>query len=750
MRRALLAVLLLGTSSPARADSGAGPAEAARAVLARHCVRCHGPDSPGEGGFTSAADLGRLAAGELIVAGDPDRSELYRRLRAGEMPPRKVAVRPAADEIEAVRAWIAAGAPVPAGARVAIGWAGIDRAIAADLVALPGGERSHARYLSIAHWRDAGRPDEELARARRAAERLLASLTWEPRVPALVPIDPAATIFRIDLRALGWSPLLWDDLAARDPFAVRRRSADALAAHRATGTQVPCVRIDWLVAAAARPPLYHHILGLPDRLDELAARLGVDLEDDLRRGAVMRAGFARSGVSRHNRVIERHALPGGGYLWRSYDFAGSTARRNVFEHPLGPGDDAGEFAADGGEVIFSLPDGMQGYFLVDGRGRRLDRAPTTIVLDRARADAAVENGISCMGCHGDGVIAKADELRAHVDANQAAFEAREPGMARRLRALHPAADVLAARFAADRARFAAAVAAAGGADPVEPIDWVARRFEAPLALADAAAELGLSADALRARLTPSLRRRLGGMVLPGGTAARDTFQTGFPGIVARLGLGAALRGEPEAVRLVDSCDDGSPLDCQRAGNAFFRGDGVPADRARAAELYGAACRRGLATGCTAVAIANPRADVDGFFRAGCERGDLRGCELGGRRLLPAAPSRAIGLLGRACPQRRSACAPLTLAHHLAACRRGAGGRCGSAADMIQDGNGVAADRGGAATLRDRGCHLRDAESCRKLALQYRWGQGVTIDWLRSAELLVRACELGAVRACLWH
>ena len=39
---------------------------------------------------------------------------------------------------------------------------------------------------------------------------------------------------------------------------------------------------------------------------------------------------------------------------------------------------------------------------------------------------------------------------------------------------------------------------------------------------------------------------------------------------------------------------------------------------------------------------------------------------------------------------------------------------------------------------------------RKLALQYRWGQGVTIDWLRSAELLVRACELGAVRACLWH
>ncbi|HTM21687.1 MAG TPA: c-type cytochrome domain-containing protein, partial [Kofleriaceae bacterium] len=443
----LLALVLLGSPRAARAG---GEADAAAAVLARHCVRCHGHDGPGEGGFTSAADLARLAAGDLIVRGDPAASLLYRRLRAGEMPPRKVAVRPTADEIEAVRAWIAAGAPPPgaAPAPARIGWAGIDRLIADDLARLPPEQRSQARYLSIAHWRDAGRPAEELARARRAAAKLVASLTWEAQVPALIAVDAEATVFRVDLHALGWPTWLWDEIAARDPFAVRRRGPDAVAAQQATGTQVPCVRIDWLVAAASRPPLYHQILGLPDRLDGLAARLGIDLDADLAAGRVVRAGFARSGVSRNNRLIERHALPGGGYLWRSYDFAGATGPRNLFDHPLGPGGDADDFAPDGGELIFSLPDGMQAYYLVDGAGRRLDRASTAIVLDRSRADAAVETGVSCMGCHAEGLIVKADELRAHVDGNRAAFASRRPGTVERVLALHPAADALAAGFAA--------------------------------------------------------------------------------------------------------------------------------------------------------------------------------------------------------------------------------------------------------------------------------------------------------------
>jgi hypothetical protein len=147
------------------------------------------------------------------------------------------------------------------------------------------------------------------------------------------------------------------------------------------------------------------------------------------------------------------------------------------------------------------------------------------------------------------------------------------------------------------------------------------------------------------------------------------------------------------------------------------------------------------------------------YRRGCALGDPRGCELGGLSLLAgslgaatppgraaappnlrfADPDGAAALLGRACPRRRSACAPLALAGHLSA-----------AARAVHDGAGVRRDRAIAARLRERGCTLRDADSCRQLALQYRWGNGVTIDWIRSAELLVRACELGSTRACLWH
>ncbi|HTM21427.1 MAG TPA: hypothetical protein VL172_12995, partial [Kofleriaceae bacterium] len=80
---------------------------------------------------------------------------------------------------------------------------------------------------------------------------------------------------------------------------------------------------------------------------------------------------------------------------------------------------------------------------------------------------------------------------------------------------------------------------------------------------------------------------------------------------------------------------------------------------------------------------------------------------------------------------------------------GDGHRCAGAGRALHDGAGVPRDRAAAARVRERGCRLDDADSCHQLALQYRWGDGVTIDWLRSADLLIRACDLGSTRACLW-
>src|SRR3954454_23074536 len=100
--------------------------------------------------------------------------------------------------------------------------------------------------------------------------------------------------------------------------------------------------------------------------------LQVDVPGDIQDDSVLRAGFNDSGVSKNNRVLERHDAAFGA-LWRSYDFADNTGRQNVFEHPLGPNTGETSFAPAGGEIIFHLPNGLLGFLLVDGRGRRIDK-----------------------------------------------------------------------------------------------------------------------------------------------------------------------------------------------------------------------------------------------------------------------------------------------------------------------------------------------------------------------------------------
>src|SRR5262249_4116036 len=150
----------------------------------------------------------------------------------------------------------------------------------------------------------------------------------------------------------------------------------------------------------------------------------------------------------------------GGPYWRSYDFASNVGSKNVFERPL-------TFVHDGGEHIFCLPNGMFAYLLTDARGGRIDRGPTTIVRDERRPGGAVENGLSCMGCHARGFIPKSDQILPSVQASPTGFSPRERRLVERL---HPEPTTLAGIFELDDARFVGALQALGvAADAEEPI-----------------------------------------------------------------------------------------------------------------------------------------------------------------------------------------------------------------------------------------------------------------------------------------
>jgi len=114
---AALALLAGGCAGGAGRSSQGSFAEA-RGVLERNCLHCHGKDRLTQmPAFTDTHALARLMGpGGWIVRGSPEQSRLFQVVtladsQTGAMPPTGHAIAPA--DVATLRAWIAAGAPLP-------------------------------------------------------------------------------------------------------------------------------------------------------------------------------------------------------------------------------------------------------------------------------------------------------------------------------------------------------------------------------------------------------------------------------------------------------------------------------------------------------------------------------------------------------------------------------------------------------------------------------------------------------------
>ncbi|HEY1192204.1 MAG TPA: c-type cytochrome domain-containing protein [Gemmata sp.] len=517
-----------------KAPQTADLAAKARAVFEVHCHRCHGKDGAAEGGFNTVLDRRRLVERKRIVPAEPGKSPLLERVVKNEMPPAEEKERPTADEIAVLKRWVEAGAQDWAAApkpRRGISLEEVARLAHDDDMGRPQRLKESYRYFTIAHLYNAGYSDDELQTVRLALARILNSTSRGTRIVLPVAIDPEKTVLRIDLTDYGWESVHWNTTTFTDPFALRQRHAKP---NEAPYVYPVPTRADWFVFAASRPPVYHTLADIPLTIRELEQRLKVDAAKNVRDARVVRSGFNGSGVSRNNRLIERHE-GGTGYYWRSYDFDGADGRKNLFAFPLGPDGDRG-FRHAGGEVIFRRPNGTQGYMLANARGERIDTGPTGVVSDPKHPDRVVENGISCMSCHARGLIDKADQIRAHVEKNGAGFTEPERNT---VAALHPERDAFSAVVKADTVQYLAALAKLGG--PVagtDPVVATALRFEADLDLRQAAAETWTTPEGLVKALdaNPHLARTLGALKTPGGTVSRKVMAGAFPFLAAQLKL----------------------------------------------------------------------------------------------------------------------------------------------------------------------------------------------------------------------
>lgn len=388
-------------------------AQQAFAIFEQHCLDCHGE-------FGSYSDVLTIKHKDLIedssiIPGQPDASELYLRLlgdtdSGSQMPLGQDSLD--SEAIATIRRWIEAGAPdweaIPKPKRRFITTEAMLKTIYTHVTSLTAFDRSFARYFTLTHLYNAGATDDNLRAYRNALSKLVNSLSWGSEVVKPTPIDREETIFYIDLRHYEWDIKSdkWYKIEQAYPYGVQLKSSTYATLCKETDCELPFVRADWFIATASLPPLYHEILDLPKTDAELETRLEVNVAENLKNAPgirVWRAGFNESGVSVNNRVVERHKSRYGAY-WKSYDFAGNVGRQNIFTHPL-------DFAHDGGEIIFNLPNGLQAYYLSTATGERLDEAPINIVSNAGTRDPVVHNGLSCMSCHTEGMKTFKDQVR---------------------------------------------------------------------------------------------------------------------------------------------------------------------------------------------------------------------------------------------------------------------------------------------------------------------------------------------------
>jgi mono/diheme cytochrome c family protein len=585
-----LALVFL-TTGPALADDPKQLAAQARAVLKTHCYRCHGQDGAIEGGMNYVTDLAKLVARRKVVPGDPAASRLFKRMDDDSMPPSGEKPRPSAEELAAVRKWIAAGAPgeTPP-ARKAITTSDVYAAILADLEPMDRRARRFQRYFSLAHLHNAGLSDEELQTYRNALAKLVNSLSWGSKLVNPVPVDAGKTVLRIDLRWYVWDATIWNRILQEYPYGVLEDTTAARAASVGTLTKVPVIRADWFVATASRAPLYYDVLQLPATLTEVERLLRVDAIADIQQERIARLAFNGSGVSRFNRILERHDSAHGMY-WRTYDFDEPPQNlsdrlngnlvpdpRNVFAFPLGPSGLAEfPFRHAGGEAIFALPNGLHAYYIANAVNNRLDKAPVAIVSDPKRPDRAVEAGVSCMSCHVTGILPKADQMIDHLAKNPKAFTRAEADL---IKALYPGKEKALKLMEDDAKKYAETVAKTGAKmSKFEAVSTITLKYEADLDLDIAAAEVGLSPAAFREKIDGSdtLRKHFGAL-RSGGAVSRQIWVQAFGDLIRELRLGTLFVASLNGPTNQDNTGELDPLESRdgAANQMAFTPDGLRA------------------------------------------------------------------------------------------------------------------------------------------------------------------------------
>ncbi len=206
--------------------------------------------------------------------------------------------------------------------------------------------------------------------------------------------------------------------------------------------------------------------------------------------------------------------------------------------------------SDAKEVIFSLPNGLLGFAVFDGKGKRLDKADGDVAANRRSRfrDTQVRTAYHCIACHlpDRGWIEVDDEVRSlatkpielHADADERRGD--------RIRRKYLVADFN-ALLTSDQAVVEAAVEAATRAGSPRGltcpetsrvvIDCIVNYLQSPVTLQQLAAELGYPQDEVLAACQTAGLDAVFIVLRAGRKVRRDQIEASFAQIAYVLHKG---------------------------------------------------------------------------------------------------------------------------------------------------------------------------------------------------------------------
>ena len=521
-----------------------------KAILEQNCGRCHNGTKSGDMDYI--LNLKELVKNDKVVPGIKEDSQLYVRMQQQSMPPAfERTQRPTFGQIDQVGQFID---ELPTdlfntdNSCKTLPFMSQDDQIAlmaSDIQKLDSTDQPFTRYLTITYSSNAGGCEgerKELERQRFALFKSINSVSTNPVIGNPTPIDEGNTIYRIDIRDYNWDRQIdlkddgtilfndaWDAIVdGVGAFAVPFTGDQADDLVQDSATEVPFLAVNAFIQASEFGDLYYALIGGRANLFDFEKDvLKIDTVAEIADDNLLRGGFSNSGVSKQERVLNRfdQGTAGGYAYWISFDFDGGSgkgvenlANESIYQNPI-------DFKFTGGEAIFNLPNGMQGYYVANAAGVRLAEAPVGIVIDPAQNNGTVTNGASCHSCHNAGMITFTDTVRQFVVENRTIFD---NATYEHVLNQYPTQAVFQAAMDADSALHVNAVVKAG--IPKGTPDAVSRTYlDFQLGNIDAriaAGELQVPKDVLLENLE-LLDPRLTNLGEEGGYVDRDIFADAF-------------------------------------------------------------------------------------------------------------------------------------------------------------------------------------------------------------------------------